>query len=265
MFIVWGTRIKRRSVGRVADFCTVCHEYRPFRLVRVGAAGHVYGLSFGGGRLVAHERVCEICDTPVETPFERYTAVSKDKAADLETLVRETHPALAEQTVARLALEERARNGQATPEERHDLLLEPFLLVNPLVEEQQQQGRLSPQGRTAGAAAVFLFVALMVVMGMSTPERNYEKAGAVVATLFAASLVVLLFHWATSMRSFIRREIEPRLVRALGPFNPSPEELESIVSHLKDGGLATGRKLRAHKLRAAFATTALTPGRNRAA
>lgn len=40
--IIWGTKVKRRRVGYVADYCAVCHEPRLFELIRVGIAGHLY-------------------------------------------------------------------------------------------------------------------------------------------------------------------------------------------------------------------------------
>jgi len=260
MFIVWGTKIKRRRIGRVADFCSVCHAFRAFHLVRVGAAGHVYHLSFGSGQLVGHEIVCESCETPAETRFERFAGVSSDQALPLDVLIRETQPDLAERCAERRELEMRVGAGQASEAERRELLMEPFMLVNPMLEQQQATNALSRNGRRAAAVMLLLLVGLMVVMGLPGSGEGREQVGAAVGIAFMISFVVFLGFWATSMRSFVRTEVEPRIVRALDPFKPEPEELAGILEHLKAGGLVSGRRLKSERLRAAFATHALTPG-----
>ncbi|MFT5049776.1 MAG: hypothetical protein ACI8QZ_001169 [Chlamydiales bacterium] len=260
MFIVWGTKIKRKPVGRVADYCMVCHAQRAFRLVRVGAAGHVYYLSFGAGKLAGHEAVCESCKTSVATEFERYCAVSTDRNLPLDVLVRETQPELERRSSERRTRELRVGSGDATAVERRDMLMEPFLLVNSMIEQQQSNNALSKNGRRAATVMLLLLVALMVVMGSAGSEESQEQMGAAVGLALVLSFIVFLGFWATSMRSFIRTEAEPRIVRALTPFKPAPEELASILQHLKAGGLASGRRLKAERLRAAFATFAMTPG-----
>lgn len=67
MLIIWGTKIVRTPVGRVADFCAVCRQPRPFKLVGVRKVDHIYYVPIGKRKLVGHEMACEECTTTVAT------------------------------------------------------------------------------------------------------------------------------------------------------------------------------------------------------
>ena len=79
MFVVWGTKIKRKKVGRVADFCPMCRGLSVFELRRVGEASHVYYISFGQGTLLGYDITCETCATPAET-VSLTTAITMDSS-----------------------------------------------------------------------------------------------------------------------------------------------------------------------------------------
>ena len=84
--IIWGTQTVRRYQGRVAEFCPVCQTVQPFRLTRVGRAGHVWFISLSSGSLVGYEIKCGACDTTVQAP-RQYRAPTKKRGLDLDVLI----------------------------------------------------------------------------------------------------------------------------------------------------------------------------------
>ena len=116
--IIWGTRIKRRRLGRAADFCPICRELRAHRIRRIGLVTHVYYLSIGAGSLVAHEAECEACGATREVDGDQFEAISRRRGAGLDELITETYPGLRDEYAQRLAIEERVASNELTPEER---------------------------------------------------------------------------------------------------------------------------------------------------
>ena len=53
--IIFGTRRHESVVDRVLEYCPVHRELHDFDLVAVRVKGHLYGVSFGKGRLAGHE------------------------------------------------------------------------------------------------------------------------------------------------------------------------------------------------------------------
>src|SRR2546423_702000 len=137
MFIVWGTKRIERKKGTVADLCPTCREIRSFQLVRVGLASHVYYLSFGEGKLAGYIIRCDACGVMLNVDPTRYASTAKDSHSGVEVLVRDTFPNFREVCAERLELEERIKRtpGSFSPEERNSLLMEPFTLLNPMVEQ----------------------------------------------------------------------------------------------------------------------------------
>ena len=137
MFIVWGTKRVERKLGMVADFCPICREVRAFQLIRVGLASHVYYVSFGEGKLAGHVIRCHECGVRLKADHARYATTEKDSRVDLEVLVRDTFPKLREVCAARLEMETRIRQTpfSLSADERKYFLMEPFALLNPVVEQ----------------------------------------------------------------------------------------------------------------------------------
>ena len=247
VFIVWGTKIKKKRLGYVADCCPVCNDVRRFELRRVGAASHLYYISFGQGRMLGHEAACCSCSTTLEVNADRYQAVERSAAANLEALVATTNPSVPTILGERLAALERARDGSS--EERSALLREPFLLLNVMIEQQMRDRKLSK----AGKWTCWSTIALLVVLAMIGANGGPRWAGIAVGLVFAAAFFVTLAFMATHMGSFVRREVYPKLALALEPLRPSVEELDQLTSNLKGLGLRVGKKVKAARLYGAIA------------
>ncbi|MFQ5844275.1 MAG: hypothetical protein ACE5JG_04725 [Planctomycetota bacterium] len=259
MIVVWGTRIKRKPLGRVADFCAICRTVRPFRLSRVGATGHLYYVSFGWGRLLGHEIECETCGTRKDADAGAYSSVSKDPGDDAATLTRKTHPGLEQKAAERLALEDRVRSQSLDDEERQDLLREPFYLLEPEVELQRKEQRLSPHRRRLGYLTLALLPALLGLNALRAELGGelVEKALLGGGVLLGIGIAVFVYNKLTHLRVFLRRRIRPRLIGALAPLEPDLEELEATVQHLRDIELVIGRRVKPRRLYDALQTARL--------
>ena len=137
MFIIWGKKRIERKQGMVADFCPICREVRAFTLIRVGLAGHIYYVSFGQGKLAGFIICCDTCGVVLRAEPTRFATAEKDPRIELETLIRQTFPRLRETYADRLALEQRIKRTRSalTAEQYKEFLMEPFALLNPVVEQ----------------------------------------------------------------------------------------------------------------------------------
>ena len=62
MFVLfWGRKRREDHLGFVADFCPICREVRPFRLLAIRMVPHLFFIPMGSGRLECHVRVCLEC------------------------------------------------------------------------------------------------------------------------------------------------------------------------------------------------------------
>lgn len=93
MFIFWGTRKTIRKAGYVADFCPICRDVKMFQLIRVGMASHVYGLSFGKGKLAGHDRKCVDSGMELQADPAKYKDIVKNTdGVRTDDLVSATFP-----------------------------------------------------------------------------------------------------------------------------------------------------------------------------
>lgn len=247
MFIIWGTKIKRARLGWVADFCPICHDARPFRLVKVSSVGHVYYISFGAGQLLGYERTCADCGITLNADAHRYASLAPRSDQDLDALMAATNPEFAERNAPRLEVEERVTTRKLTPEERVALIREPLLLVSPSVEHRAAQTQFDGQSgfgclATLALPAVVLFIAAAVAPQMP------DWAGLTALTLVILGGLFTLYSLATDSGRFIRREVNPRLLRALGPIEPTLEELEGVVQQLRTIKHPIGRRINPRRL-----------------
>jgi len=129
--VVWGTKIRRKKLGWVADYCPICHEFRPFAIHRVGEARHIYYVAFGQGKLLGHEIRCESCGITLDAELQEYRTISRDALGSADELAEETTPDLKERYAERLEAERSARSPGGKPDLRIQFLLEPFFSSTP--------------------------------------------------------------------------------------------------------------------------------------
>ncbi len=248
MFIYWGTKTAIRKLGYVADFCPICREIQKFQLSRVGLASHIYGVSFGEGKLVGHQKKCLHCGTELQTDASIYKDVQKRlPSAGSADLTASTFPNIRQYYSERLSLEEqlakRPTGMEATT--RVSLIKEPFHLLAPIVEKRFSATHID---RYVGITLLLTVVGAIVVANvfkMVLPSAMQHEGTAILIAL-GIGLVATGIQGYKSIGRYFKREVYPKIARSLRPLKPSQSELEGVFAELKrmDFKLAKKAKLK---------------------
>ncbi len=243
MLIVWGTKRVERDQGFVADFCPICREVRAFHLIRVGLASHVYYVSFGEGKLAGHLIRCTDCGVSVTVDPTRYSTTQKDGRIDVEVLVRDTFPRLREVHAARLELEAQIRRTRlALPaEERQRLLMEPFALLNPQVEQRFANSTQLDKQSGVGCLGTLLVGGGLFFASMAFRGPSQDKVLLAAAILFGLGTVYTFVQMHLGPSRFFRAKLLPALVRSLKPLEPTREEVAACLDCCRTLGLKIGK------------------------
>lgn len=245
MFIVWGRKITRRTLGYVADFCGVCRVPRAFRMTRLGSVGHVYCISVGEGKLVGHQRTCTSCGAFSDADVNAYAGVSKS-SGPMENLKRETYPGLDAALEPRLALEVRVKAAPhlLSAEERLGLVFSPINLLSPKVEQHFATTHMDGGVALAIAGGIALCFIVPAIGGAISPD--YSAPGFLVGMM--AGFGLLIWQLIASGPRFMRKEIVPLLAKSLAPVKPSEAEIDRALGEFKRAGHKIGKKLKASQV-----------------
>jgi len=235
MLLIWGKKTSVRVLGRVAEFCPICRAIGVFELLETRLVPHFYYIPLGRGRLAGNHVRCRRCATPLSVDAERYASVSQDKSADARALFPTLGPQAAAAIQSRQKLEERVLAGGLSPEERTELLEEPFLLLDSRLETRAAEGSLDRKSGTALAATIGVPLLLAIIEEHAPPSFGFVLGAAQVASV-VVGLVATLYLFVTGHRRFYRGTIEPLLAGALAPLRPTREELLRALKKLKEIG-----------------------------
>jgi len=250
MFIVWGTKRTKRRLGEVADFCPMCRDVRPFQLLRVGTASHVYFVSCGAGKLTGHIIRCTQCGVTLAAVPSRYAVFEKHFAADLAELERMSFPGLRETYASRLALEAQIQRAPAdlTPEQRASLLFEPFDLLHPVVEAYFANG--TQLDKQSGIGCFGTILATIAVIAVAIYIKGTITDAFLVATgvVFSIGMIYTFIQHGFAPGRFLRAKILPPLARALAPLKPEEFELDGCLKKCRTLGYKIGKKVKAKQI-----------------
>ena len=232
MYIPVGRRTALRAVGHVADFCPFCRGFRPFLILRSEMAYRLYTFAVGPGVTVGHLRRCETCSLETGADPANYRQVVPDPAVDLETLIALTNPEIGRNYAARLMLEDRIRARKLSLGERATLLREPFAMAEDVLTRRNEEGRLDLPTHLGCLGSVILPVSALMLLPLlwKAPDETIETVVAVVGGL---AVVFTFLAILTDARRHARRAVLPRLVDAIRPLDPAPEEVDEIIQSLK--------------------------------
>jgi hypothetical protein len=239
MFIVWGTKRVERKLGMVADFCPICREVRAFQLIRIGLASHVYYVSFGEGKLAGHVIRCHECGVRLKADRARYAATEKDSRIDLEVLVRDTFPKLREVCAARLEVETRIRQTpfSLSADERKYFLMEPFALLNPLVEQRFANSTEMDKQSGLGCLGTVVVGGGLLFASLAYHGPIQDKILLLAAILFGIGTVYTFVQLHLGPRRFFTAQVLPPLVKALKPLKPAREDVAACIDRCKTQSL----------------------------
>ncbi len=243
MYIPLGRTDARREIGRVADFCPFCRGFRPFRLFAVENVRHFYHIPLGGRFAVGHAKSCESCGLFSDADPATYRTASRDSDAGVEALIAETNPEVRWTFASRLILEDRVRARKLTAGERATLLREPFEMADAVLSRRAREGRLDLPSRLGCLGTLLLPTLCMTLLPLAwhVPIETIEWTAIALGALFLALAYLAI---TTDGRRHARREILPRLVAAVRPLDPSPEELDAIFESLRQARAPIAESLR---------------------
>lgn len=257
MFIIWGTKVRRSKLGRVAEFCPICRRITAHGLERANAVSHLYYIPLGPGEALQYSHRCESCRVWHPAQNGLYHAVSRDRSADVEALVAATNPTLPAAIAVRLHLERSIAAGGARTEIRREFLAEPFLYLSPTMEA-RKGGHID--FLSAILAIAFFCFLIAGFSGIAAERRkptdvrfSYTMLG-----ISGACLAAALYRGSTDPRRYARRHVLPPLAKALRPLNPDVQELRDELERLRMHGLRIGSAVRADELHARIARLSAT-------
>jgi hypothetical protein len=234
MHIIAGMKQVEQVRGMVADFCPICREVRAFQLIRIGLVSHIYYVSSGAGTLAGYVIRCNECGLRLKTDSDRYAATEKDSRVGIEALVRDTFPKLREVYAARLEVETRVKqNPQSlSADERKYILMEPFTLLNHLVERRfANYTELDKESSLACLGTVLVVVGFMFA-SWAFP-RQIQEILLSSAIFFGIGTVYTVNQLYLGPRRFFMAQVLPPLVKALKPLKPTREEVAACIDRCK--------------------------------
>lgn len=243
MFIVWGTKRTERKQGRVADVCPICREIRSFELVRVGLVSHIYYISFGEGKLAGYIIRCDTCGVILNSNPARYVSTAKDADCGIEVLIRDTFPNLRETCAERLEIENRIKRARAalSSAERDHFLMEPFSLLNPLVEQRFANSTEMDRKSGLGCLGTVIIGGGLFLASLAFQGTTQDKILIAAAVLFGIGTIYTFIQLHLGPTRFFRARILPQLVKSLKPLQPTREEIDECITRCKTLGLKIGK------------------------
>lgn len=251
MFLHFRKKRVEKRLGFVTDFCPICRDVRAFRLIQVRVAMSFNEVPLEKGALAGHQIECVDCQIRMAASPERYRAVEKEYPLGLDWLVERTFPDLRAQYSGRLKLENDLRKGRPTllPEQREKLLLEPFLILSPMVDERfADPTRMDLQSSLGCGLTVLLGGGLFFYSAKYLRGRAQDHALLVWAIVLGLGIFYSLLQLHLAPSRFVKRKIGLMTARALKPFDPSRKEIESCLQKCRDKKLRIGKKLKAERL-----------------
>ncbi len=199
--------------------------------------------------MAGHEIECVQCGLRLTTDplkYAMFAAESKVAPIPLDELERLTYPRLREVHAPRLALEAQIRRTASvlTPEQRAQLLLEPFRLLNPRVEARYATGLKLDRYSGLGCAGTLLFTFLALSVAGTLFEPRQTQMIVASLSFFALGVAYTLTQMGLGAGRFLRAEIVRVLARSLDPLEPTEDELQGCLAKCKTVGMKIGQKLR---------------------
>jgi hypothetical protein len=251
MFIIWGTKVHKRRVGRRPDFCPICRRIRPFHVEQIESVSHIYYIPLGSPKIHGHTKSCEECNIAFHADVEDAVQCSRVRGDDLAELISSSTPPIEKECSARLELERKVKARKLTPSERESLILEPFLLLNPVLEQRASQIYFDKASALGCVATIAIPLAIWwIAEGMF--HASDGSLGTIVLVLAGLLAVFTVGALATDKQRFCRRTIIPNLTRALFPLDPSTDEIEQALAKLRKWGWAIGKRITAADVTAAL-------------
>lgn len=245
MFIIAGTKEKKKKVGWVAEVCVFCRDIKPFRFIEVRSVAHLYYISLGAGKVKEHEIECRSCQQTWSAKLGDFDAVLKTVPQNIKTLIEQTNPEALDELQEWLESQERCQNGEGTPQERQEMIFMAIMAINPRVLQKVMTLGLDRRDVISLLQMILLPIPLLY-MGLSgSMSSGWSQAmiwsGIAIGVI---SLGFLMRSMSGRFSRFIRKELSGHLIDSLILFEPTRAELNIAHKKLIGQDFRVGKHLR---------------------
>lgn len=219
-------RVPEKMAGWVAEYCPICRDVQAMALKRIGT----WDMRRQGTDFAAVD--CTECGQRYQADPAVYLAVAAERPESVKELMLRTQPRLPIRVLERVRWDCRAIRGDLPGPERAEAIRDPILRLAMLAP---RRVRLEIPAITAPVffATYVLLLTLGAWTGLVGPNSPpWPYLIALVPSVGAAALVMHRVLRRRDVRVY-RREIEPRLARALRPLRPEVEELRELQAWMK--------------------------------
>jgi hypothetical protein len=249
MFIIHGTKRVEKKLGRVADFCPICRDLRPFDLTSVHMVSHLYFIPLGSGKLAGHFIKCRNCGVQLGAEGGKYATAERRRVDDLEDLIHRTNPGLRAERADRLALEAEIRKGARLPAERREaLLMEPFVVLNPLVEMRFANSSSFDRQSGIGCLGTVLVAVTLFIASFQFKGPKQDRVLLIAGILSGLGILYTFVQLHLGPSRYSHRVVGKSLLRALAPLEPSKEEIAMCLDRSRMLGFKIGKVLKSAKV-----------------
>lgn len=251
MLIIWGNKTVRKQRGFAVDFCTMCRDVSPIRVIEFKVAAHLYGVGLGSGRTQTFLSECLHCGFLQPTDRTRYESLEKRRPDSIDELEAKTFPNVRSVFGQRLETEEAILNGvPLEAEKRRDLIREPFARIAEEVDTDEGIYKRTDTRSLWIAIGTFLIPTTVFIGAASVEDQDFGELLAIVGFgLFAIGLCTTLFRIGTRRTRFFRQKLRPMIDRALAPLNPTEVELDETITWLRGLGFKFAKKFQVEGFR----------------
>jgi hypothetical protein len=176
-----------------------------------------------------------------------YSGVGQDACADPRVVLEALGGRVKAGVAARQDLETRARSRALSAEDRAELIEEPFLLLNPRLEERKASTHFDKQSSFAFLGMIAIGI-LLSILEDHLRDPLASICGVAMGSVVAVGGLFGVYSVLTDVGRFAKRKIDPLIVGSLRPLSPSQEELERTLQKLKSLGYLIAKKLDAARL-----------------
>lgn len=242
MIIVWGTRLTRKRLGRVAEICPVCRCPAACDIARLSKVQHLYFIPIGGGTPVAQELTCTHCKILWGLKPDTFPAVDRGtNSRTIEELLESASPERVELITRRMTTIG-PLSKSIDPNARADALVEGLFAIDYHLKQ--------TSNRESVPSAVLLLVNIALVIATAAAWFGYLDPSSRLSVLwpigFSVALLISLALAAWHSLVWLKRQRilqHRRLAISIAPFQPAPHEIEGVISIAKSRKIAFAKRL----------------------
>ena len=209
--------------------------------------------------MLGHDIACDDCGARFIVNDDYYEDVSSNRMATVDELIPQTRSDRNEPMIRRLNLAEKFKAGSLTDAERNLMIVEPFMLLNPMIAARALEMHLDKTCLIGMLSTIGMAVVTSIGFAMiATPDNKMDHPILMnilshgTTSVFVLGLLVTFAYFTADCKRYARRELFPLIVRSLSPLQPTLGELEKAIQTLKREKKTIGDHVAAREIQAAI-------------